>query len=100
MFIKEHITGQFTSRNEAWNVMADHFAYNSSIKIYGKDKYSAELREISKDEFSSLHFVDEASFLCTLGSKDPKYTDISVRKDEVEKAIEEIIALTERGYQT
>ncbi len=97
-FLEEHIVGQFTTRNEAWRVLADHFVYNSSINIYGKDKYSTELKEINKDRFGSLYFNNEASDLFIFDSKEPTYTGISVKKDEVKRAIREIIELTEGIY--
>lgn len=98
-FIEKSITGQFPTRNEVWRVLANHFVSNSSIDIYGKDKYSSELRIINKGQFGSMYFDNEASDLYMLDGKEPVYTDISVKKEEVERAITEIIDLTEGIYK-
>lgn len=78
-----------------WIVLGDHFVYNTNIMIYGKDRYSTELREIKKEELGGLCFDNEMFSVHNAGDTEPQYIHISVKRDEVGKAIEQIINIAE-----
>ncbi|MGA9755051.1 MAG: hypothetical protein WBV23_07895 [Desulfobaccales bacterium] len=99
-FLKEHIMSEFTSPNDVWDYLAELYFQCTSIPIYGKDTYSNELREIDKSCIGNMYFEDEVSSLYILIGKKQQYTELSIRRDEVERAIKEIIVAAEGIYQS
>jgi len=89
-YIKEQLGGDYKSRNEIWNDLADHFVEYTIISFYGKGKYSTEFRKIHiRNHLGNYEFYDEASSV-SLYDVNEQYTNISIDKRFVRGTIEMI----------
>ncbi len=96
-FIDEHIKGANTPPQDVWDRLAELFLRYANVPIYGKDIYSNKLTELKldEDEINNMYFDDNVSSLQTLIGNRLKYNDLSIKSDEVNKAIDEIIKTIE-----
>ena len=79
-------------RDEELNLLGGHFAFNTSIDIYGRRHDFTNLEKIDKYLFNESVIKDGASALWRFGYREPEFIDLTIKKRDLRKAINEIIA--------
>jgi hypothetical protein len=99
-FIDAHIKGKNTLPQEVWENLAPYFFLSTTVSVWGKDVISGKMIEVKLDENSlnNMYFGDNVSSLQILIGDHQEYTDLSIKRDEVDKAINEIIMEREEHY--
>jgi len=92
-FIDGYIKGENTPSQDVWKSLAELFFRCTTVPVHGKDVYSGKLIKLILDEnyINNMDFDDNVSLLKKLIGNEVKYTDLSIKSNEVDKAISEII---------